>query len=101
MLRQQLLGQRSPSRDVRASPSTKKGVAMAIVGSTRVVVGGVDTHLDEHVAAVVDSVGGVLGVDMERLVESSRSIEGLDRPVSRLGRSLPHTSSRDLQNAAG
>ena len=35
---------------------------MAIVGSTRVVIGGVDTHLDEHVAAVVDSVGGVLGV---------------------------------------
>ena len=35
---------------------------MAIVDSTRVVVGGVDTHLDEHVAAVVDSVGGVLGV---------------------------------------
>ena len=35
---------------------------MAIVESTRVVVGGVDTHLDEHVAAVVDSVGGVLGV---------------------------------------
>ena len=37
-------------------------MAMAIVDSTRVVVGGVDTHLDEHVAAVVDSVGGVLGV---------------------------------------
>ena len=37
-------------------------MAMAIVGSTRVVIGGVDTHLDEHVAAVVDSVGGVLGV---------------------------------------
>jgi transposase len=37
-------------------------MAMAIVDSTRVVVGGVDTHLDEHVAAVVDGVGGVLGV---------------------------------------
>src|SRR3954447_1269285 len=35
---------------------------MVIVDSTRLVVGGVDTHLDEHVAAVVDSVGGVLGV---------------------------------------
>lgn len=35
---------------------------MAIVESPRVVVGGVDTHLDEHVAAVVDGVGGVLGV---------------------------------------
>ena len=37
-------------------------MAMVIVDSPRVVVGGVDTHLDEHVAAVVDSVGGVLGV---------------------------------------
>jgi transposase len=37
-------------------------MAMAIVGSGRVVVGGVDTHLDQHVAAVVDGVGGVLGV---------------------------------------
>jgi transposase len=37
-------------------------MAMAIVDSTRLVVGGVDTHLDEHVAAVVDGVGGVLGV---------------------------------------
>jgi transposase len=26
------------------------------------VVGGVDTHLDQHVAAVVDQVGGLLGV---------------------------------------
>jgi transposase len=37
-------------------------MAMAIVDSSRLVVGGVDTHLDEHVAAVVDAVGGVLGV---------------------------------------
>lgn len=28
-----------------------------IVDSTRVVIGGVDTHLDEHVAADVDGVG--------------------------------------------
>jgi transposase len=38
-------------------------MAMAIVDSARSVVGGVDTHLDEHVAAVVDAVGGVLGVE--------------------------------------
>jgi transposase len=37
-------------------------MAMTIVGLTRPVVGGVDTHLDVHVAAVVDSIGGVLGV---------------------------------------
>lgn len=35
---------------------------MTIVSSTRACVGGVDTHLDVHVAAVVDANGGVLGV---------------------------------------
>ena len=35
---------------------------MTIVDSTRPLVGGVDTHLDVHVAAVVDSNGGVLGI---------------------------------------
>src|SRR5918995_1473141 len=36
---------------------------MPIVEVTRPVVGGVDTHLDVHVAAVVDPVGGLLGVE--------------------------------------
>lgn len=36
---------------------------MGIVDSPRLVVGGVDTHLDTHVAAVVDRNGGVLGVE--------------------------------------
>jgi transposase len=35
---------------------------MTIVDSARPLVGGVDTHLDVHVAAVVDPNGGVLGV---------------------------------------
>lgn len=35
---------------------------MVIVDSARPVIGGVDTHLDQHVAAVIDQVGGVLGV---------------------------------------
>jgi transposase len=35
---------------------------MAIVESARPITGGVDTHLDEHVAAVVDGNGGVLQV---------------------------------------
>jgi transposase len=35
---------------------------MTILSSTRPVTGGVDTHLDQHVVAVVDGVGGVLGV---------------------------------------
>jgi transposase len=36
---------------------------MAIVDSARLVVGGVDTHRDTNVAAVVDMNGGVLGVE--------------------------------------
>ena len=36
---------------------------MTIVESTRPVTGGVDTHLDEHVAAALDASGGVLGVE--------------------------------------
>ena len=39
---------------------------MTIVESTRPVTGGVDTHLDVHVAAVVDANGGVLGVRVVR-----------------------------------
>jgi transposase len=35
---------------------------MAIVEVTRPIVGGVDTHLDVHVAAAIDSIGGLLGV---------------------------------------
>jgi transposase len=35
---------------------------MAIVESARPITGGVDTHLDEHVAAAVDHNGGVLEV---------------------------------------
>ena len=35
---------------------------MTIVETTRPVTGGVDTHLDVHVAAAVDGNGGVLGV---------------------------------------
>ena len=36
---------------------------MTIIVETRQVTGGVDTHLDVHVAAVVDTNGGVLGVE--------------------------------------
>ena len=35
---------------------------MTIV-ETRAVTGGVDTHLDVHVAAVLDDIGGLLGVE--------------------------------------
>ena len=36
---------------------------MTIVETTRPVTGGVDTHLDVHVAAAVDANGGLLGVE--------------------------------------
>jgi transposase len=38
-------------------------MAMTIVESTRPVTGGVDTHLDQHVAAALDSSGALLGVE--------------------------------------
>jgi transposase len=38
-------------------------MAMTIVDSSRPIVGGVDTHLDDHVAAALDANGGVLGVE--------------------------------------
>ena len=38
-------------------------MAMTIVDSSRPIVGGVDTHLDQHVAAALDANGGVLGVE--------------------------------------
>jgi len=37
-------------------------MAMTIVETSRPIVGGVDTHLDVHVAAVVDVNGALLGV---------------------------------------
>src|SRR5580692_3534087 len=43
-------------------PSTTKGTAMTIV-ETRAITGGVDTHADMHVAAALDPVGGLLGVE--------------------------------------
>jgi hypothetical protein len=36
----------------------------------RVVCGGVDTHADFHVAAVLDHLGGVLGVESFETTES-------------------------------
>ena len=40
----------------------EKGRQMSIVETSRPMVGGVDTHLDVHVAAAVDANGGRLGV---------------------------------------
>jgi transposase len=38
-------------------------MAMTIVEETRLLTGGVDTHADNHVAAVIDGNGGVVGVE--------------------------------------
>ena len=38
-------------------------MAQTIVEAGRTVIGGVDTHLDVHVAAALDPIGGVLGVE--------------------------------------
>jgi transposase len=38
-------------------------MAMTIVEAARAVTGGVDTHLDVHVAAALDPIGGLLGVE--------------------------------------
>jgi hypothetical protein len=37
-------------------------MAMTIVDSSRPITGGVDTHLDNHVAAALDANGGLLDV---------------------------------------
>ena len=38
-------------------------MTVTIVDSARPVTGGVDTHLDVHVAAALDGIGGLLGVE--------------------------------------
>jgi len=54
-------------------------MAMTIVESTRLVTGGVDTHLDVHVAAAVDANGGTL---TRRITpwSSGRSADPWNRP---------------------
>jgi transposase len=39
---------------------------LTMVGRSRSVIGGVDTHLDANVAAVLDGVGGLLGTESFR-----------------------------------
>jgi transposase len=40
-----------------------KGMAMTTMVENRAVTGGVDTHSDVHVAAALDGIGGLLGVE--------------------------------------
>ena len=49
-------------------------MALTTVDTPRLVTGGVDTHLDVHVAAALDGIGGLLGVEQfgpPRLVTGS------------------------------
>ena len=39
-------------------------MAVTIVEAAPTVVGGVDTHLDVHVAAALDGAGALLGVEL-------------------------------------
>jgi len=50
-------------------------MVMTIVEAPRAVIGGVDTHLDVHVAAALDPIGGVLGV--ESFPTTARGYRGL------------------------
>src|SRR5215472_6676726 len=51
---------------VRAIPQPEKGMTVTIVetpAQARAITGGVDTHAEVHVAAALDPVGGLLGVE--------------------------------------
>ena len=54
-----------PSRLAACHPLTnqREGMALTIVEIPRAVTGGVDTHLDTNVAAALDDIGGLLGVE--------------------------------------
>ena len=60
---------RSDGQRVRAIPQPEKGMTVTIVEEARpvtcrtAITGGVDTHADTHVAAALDPVGGLLGVE--------------------------------------
>src|SRR3954468_23326846 len=41
----------------------KEGMASTIVEAARPITGGVDTHLEKHVAAALDPIGGLLGTE--------------------------------------
>ena len=62
-----------PSRTQRI----KEGMALTTVDTSRFVTGGVDTHLDVHVAAVLDGIGGLLGVEQfDTTVSGNKALLG-------------------------
>jgi hypothetical protein len=53
----------------------KEGMDLSMIGRSRPVTGGVDTHLDVNVAAVFDRVGGLLGTEsLPTTVEGHRHL---------------------------
>ena len=58
-------------------------MALTIV-ETRAITGGVDTHADTHVAAALDPIGGLLGVE-----EFPATAAGYARPLGWLGGFAP------------
>jgi transposase len=65
-----------------------EGMDLSMVGSARLVTGGVDTHLDVNVVAALDRIGGLLGVEsFSTTVEGNRQLgwlRGLGR-VAQVG----------------
>jgi transposase len=55
-------------------------MAMTIVGTTTPVIAGVDTHAAVHVAAAVDRVGGVLGI--ESFITTEAGCQHFDRQAA-------------------
>jgi transposase len=65
--------------------SAKEGMDLSMVGSARLVTGGVDTHLDVNVAAALDRIGGLLGVEsFPTTVEGNRQLLGWLRGLGRV-----------------
>ena len=69
---------------------------MAIVEDRRAVTGGVDTHLDVNVAAALNQIGGLLGVERfstDVVPHRSKGLRNQDQP-------LPYPSRGCLQGDA-
>ena len=72
-----------PSRTVQQT----EGMDLSMVGSARLVTGGVDTHLDINVVAALDRIGGLLGVEsFSTSMEGNRQLLGWLRGLGRVGR---------------
>ena len=70
----------------------------------RMIVGGVDTHTDTHVAAVIDSNGGVLGIESfpaDRGGFGSRRCSDGSHPGARLSGSVFRAPGRGVSALPG